>query len=92
MAPFPAPEALRLLRRLEFHSTPKHASWLNMAEIELSVLGSQCLARRITDPATLARETQAWQERRNRDGVTIKWRFTVHKARHALPHLYPQQS
>jgi DDE superfamily endonuclease len=89
---FPPAEALRLLRRLEFHFTPKHANWLNMAEIELSVLGSQCLDRRIAAPALLAQETAAWQLQRNRDGITVKWRFTVQKARTALPHLYPQQS
>ena len=89
---FAPAEARRLLRRLEFHYTPKHASWLNMAEIELSVLSSQCLNRRIADPALLAQETTAWQTRRNRDGITVKWRFTVQNARTALPHLYPQQS
>jgi len=89
---FPPAEALRLLRRLEFHYTPKHASWLNMAEIELSVLSSQCLDRRIPDRDTLIAETTPWQDRRNRDGIPVKWRFTVQKARTALPHLYPQYS
>jgi hypothetical protein len=89
---FPPAEARRLLRRLEFHYTPKHASWLNMAEIELSVLSSQCLDRRIADAALLAQEIAAWQLQRNRDGITVKWRFTVQKARAVLPHLYPQQS
>jgi transposase len=86
---FAPAEARRLLRRLEFHYTPKHASWLNMAEIELGVLSSQCLNRRIADPKTLAQETSAWQDRRNRDGTTVKWRFTVQNARTTLPHLYP---
>lgn len=89
---FPPAEALRLLRRLEFHYTPKHASWLNMAKIELSVLSSQCLDRRIAAPDTLSAETKSWQDRRNRDHTPVTWRFTVHKARAVLPHLYPQQS
>lgn len=89
---FPAAEALRLLRRLEFHYTPKHASWLNMAEIEIGVLSRQCLARRIADPETLACEVAAWQARRNQDGTTVKWRFTVSDARSRLPHLYPEYS
>jgi hypothetical protein len=86
---FPPAEARRILRRLEFHYTPKHGSWLNMAEIELSVLGSQCLARRIAERAVLAKETDAWQRARNQEGTTIKWRFTVQQARSKLAHLYP---
>jgi len=86
---FPPAEARRILRRLEFHYTPKHGSWLDMAEIELSVLGSQCLARRIAEREVLIEETDAWQRARNRDGTTIKWRFTVQQARNKLPHLYP---
>jgi len=89
---FPPAEARRLLRRLEFHYTPKHASWLDMAEIELSVLSSQCLAHRIADPDTLAAETAAWQKRRNQAGIPVKWRFTVNDARQRLPHLYPEHS
>jgi hypothetical protein len=89
---FPPAEARRLLRRLEFHYTPKHASWLDMAEIELSVLASQCLAHRIPDRDTLAGETAAWQARRNQDGIPVKWRFTVNDARQRLPHLYPEHS
>jgi hypothetical protein len=89
---FPPAEARRLLRRLEFHYTPKHASWLDMAEIELSVLASQCLAHRIPDRDTLAGETAAWQVRRNQDGIPVKWRFTVNDARQRLPHLYPEHS
>jgi hypothetical protein len=89
---FPPAEARRLLRRLEFHYTPKHASWLNMAEIELSVLSSQCLDRRIADRETLAQESSAWQGRRNRDAIPVKWRFTVQNARTTLPHLYPPVS
>lgn len=89
---FPPAEARRILGRLEFHYTPKHGSWLNMAEIELSVLGSQCLARRIADPEVVIRETDAWQRTRNRIGTTIKWRFTLQQARGKLHHLYPPTS
>ena len=89
---FAPAEARRLLRRLEFHYTPKHVSWLDMAEIELSVLSSQCLDRRIPDQQTLAQETNSWQDQRNRDGIPVKWRFTVNDARQRLSHLYPSQS
>ena len=65
-----------LLRRVEFHYTPKHASWLNMAEIEIGVLERQCLARRLTDRATARREVNAWERRRNAEGRTIEWTFT----------------
>lgn len=88
---FPAHEARRLLRRLEFHYTPKHGSWLNMAEAELSVLSGQCLDRRIADLDILAREATAWAVERNHERVRIKWRFTVHDARRKLSHLYPVQ-
>ena len=88
---FPPQEARRLLRRLEFHYTPKHGSWLNMAEAELSVLSGQCLDRRIADLAILAREVSAWTRGRNDERVRIKWRFTVHDARRKLSHLYPAQ-
>jgi len=87
---FPAAEARRLLRHLEFHYTPKHASWLNMAEIEIGILSNQCLARRIPEPDTLVVETTAWQTQRNREGIPVKWRFTIQDARRRLPHLYPQ--
>ena len=89
---FPAAEARRILQHLEFHYTPKHGSWLNMAEIELSVLSRQCLQRRIADRETLTGEVAAWQYRRNQDGTTTKWRFTVNDARSRLPHLYPETS
>ena len=89
---FPPGEARRLLRRLEFHYTPKHASWLNMAEIELSVLGGQCLDRRIADPDALSAEVAAWQEQRNRAGIPVKWRFTLGAARTRLTRLYPATS
>jgi hypothetical protein len=86
---FPAAEARRLWQRLEVHYTPKHGSWLNMAEIELSVLARQCLRRRIPDMATLTRETTAWQHDRNARTRTITWRFTTPDARIKLHRLYP---
>ena len=86
---FPPAEARRILRRLEFHYTPKHGSWLDMAEIELSILGRQCLARRVAERDVLIKETNAWQRARNRQRTTIKWRFTVQDARGKLAHLYP---
>jgi hypothetical protein len=87
---FPPEEARRLLERLEIHFTPKHGSWLDMAEIELSVLTNQCLARRIADIETLRRETQAWADRRNASQTGVDWQFTVGDARIKLKHLYPQ--
>jgi DDE superfamily endonuclease len=86
---FPPAEARRILNRLEFHYTPKHGSWLNMAEIELSVLSRQCLDRRIPDKDTLKTEVAAWQEKRNETANTIDWRFTTQDARIKLKHLYP---
>ena len=86
---FPPEEARRILRRLEFHYTPTHASWLNMVEIEISVLASQCLARRIPDRSTLEREIAAWQKRRNADGARITWMFDAAAARRKLGKLYP---
>lgn len=85
-------EARRILRRLEFHYTPKHASWLDMAEVEIGVLSRQCLQRRIPDSEILDRETAAWAARRNADHATTHWRFTVSDARSKLNHLYPVQS
>ena len=82
-------EASRLRHRLEFHYTPKHASWLNMAEIEISALSRQCLKRRVSDTAALAAETEAWQTERNRKQVMIHWHFTVPDARSKLSRLYP---
>jgi len=82
-------EARRITRRLELHYTPKHGSWLNMAEIELSVLNQQCLDRRIPDQATLEREVAAWEEERNRAAATVNWRFTTDDARIKLKKLYP---
>jgi transposase len=86
---FPAPEAHRILQRLEFHYTPKHASWLNMVEIEIGVLRGQCLDRRIGDRAVLNAEDAAWQRQRNASGACIKWRFTTQKARQKLARAYP---
>ena len=87
---YPPEEAWRLARRLEFHHTPKHASWLNMAELELSVLSRQCLSRRIGDAATLAREVAAWEQDRNAMRAKIHWCFRAADARVKLAHLYPQ--
>ena len=86
---FPPAEAERLLGKLEFHYTPKHGSWLNMAEIEFSVLSRQCLKRRVPDRATLEAEIAAWQERRNANAGPIDWRFTTDDARIKLKRLYP---
>ena len=89
-ATFPPDEAWRLRRRLEFHYTPKHASWLNMAECELSVLAGQCLNRRIADRDRLATQVAAWVADRNRAKARIEWTFRVADARKKLDHLYPQ--
>ncbi len=86
---FPAAEARALAERLEIHYTPKHGSWLNMAEIELSVLGRQCLSRRIETLEALASESSAWSARRNEAAATISWRFKIEDARIKLHHLYP---
>jgi hypothetical protein len=86
---FEPAEAQRILSRLEFCHTPKHGSWLNMAEIELSVLSRQCLSRRIPDQETLKREVEAWQDERNHQETWIDWRFTTADARLKLQHLYP---
>jgi hypothetical protein len=86
---FPPAEARRIAERLEIHYTPKHGSWLNMAEIELSVLGRQCLDRRIADSPCLMREVGAWEDGRNDADAVINWRFTTADARIKLKHLYP---
>jgi len=86
---FSPAEAKRLADKLEVHYTPKHGSWLNMAEIELSVLARQCLAERIGDKENLKKQVAAWQERRNAHAVTINWRFTTEDARIKLKRLYP---
>lgn len=82
-------EARRILSRLEFHYTPKHASWLNMVEIEIGVMVKQCLARRIADKRTLVAEITAWEQRRNADDAHIDWMFTVERAREKLGRAYP---
>src|ERR1700754_1437903 len=86
---FPAQEAHRILKRLEFHYTPKHASWLNMVEIEIGVLRGQCLDRRIGDRAVLNTEVAAWEKQRNKARARIKWMFTVERARTKLARAYP---
>ena len=86
---FPAPEAHRILRRIEFHYTPKHASWLNMVEIEIGVLRNQCLDRRIGDRITLEAEVAAWERQRNVASARIKWMFTTQRARIKLLRAYP---
>ena len=86
---FEPAEARRLADRIEWHDTPRHGSWLNRAEIELSVLARQCLDRRIPDRDTLAREVAAWEAERNAAGVTADWQFTNADARVKLKKLYP---
>ena len=86
---FPPAEAKRLADRLEIHPTPKHGSWLNMAEVELGILGRQCLDRRLPDRGTVAREVAAWVAQRNAAAVTVDWRFTTADARTTLKRLYP---
>jgi len=88
-AAFPPAEAKRLADKLEIHHTPKHGSWLNMAEIELGVLQRQCLRRRIPDRAAMERETAAWAARRDAATAAIDWQFTTADARTKLKRLYP---
>lgn len=87
---FAPQEARRLVERFEWHFTPKHGSWLNMAEIELSVLASQCLDRRISDKAWLEGEVAAWQAHRNKNNAKADWHFSTQTARVKLKNLYPQ--
>ncbi len=87
---FEPAEARRIIRRLEIHYTPKHASWLNMVEIEIGVMVSQCLSRRIPTKAILVREVKAWERRRNQDKARIKWLFTLERAREKLGRAYPK--
>ena len=89
---FPPAEARRLAQRLEFHYTPVHASWLNMAELELAVLTRQCLNRRLATLADVAREVAAWQAARNHAAAGATWRFTTTDARTKLARLYPQHA
>lgn len=85
---FEPQEARRIARKLEFHFTPKHGSWLNMAEIEISILSRQCLKRRVPDIPTLQREVNAWAEDRNTNHATVNWRFSLTDARTKLNWLY----
>lgn len=87
---FEPAEARRILGRIEFHFTPKHASWLNMVEIEIGVMVNQCLDRRIPDKATLIKQIAAWERRRNAEKASIDWVFTVDRARQKLGRAYPQ--
>jgi hypothetical protein len=87
---FPPTEARRLARRLEIHHTPKHGSWLNIAENELSALTRQCLSRRIGTIEKMASEVEAWDQTRNRNGVRVNWHFSIEQARTKLHRVYPQ--
>lgn len=87
---FPPEEARRLIKRLEVHHTPKHGSWLNVAEIELRALSIQCISRRIADIRLLRREVKAWTKDRNRRSVEVDWQFKTADARIRLKHLYPE--
>lgn len=89
---FPPTEARRLTEKLEFHYTPKHGSWLNMVEIELSVLARQCLDQRLPDRVSVAQVVTPWEARRNASRATVDWRFRVQDARTKLSELYPSQS
>ena len=86
---FAPEEARRIAKKLEFHYTPKHGSWLNMAEIELSILARQCLDRRIPTEAILKEEVSAWEARRNHEQARINWRFSINEARQKLHRPYP---
>jgi hypothetical protein len=86
---FPPEQARRILDKLDIHYTPKHGSWLNMAEIELSILSRQCLDRCLPDPETLKQQVSAWQEKRNAMARPLDWRFTTEEARVKLKKLYP---
>jgi hypothetical protein len=88
-ATFPPAEACRLLRKLDFHYTPKHGSWLNMAEIEFAVVSTQCLDRRLGNQETVRRASAAWERSRNAQKAIVDWRFTTAKARRKLKHIYP---
>ena len=87
---FPAEEARRILKKIEFHYTPKHASWLDMAEIELSVLSVQCITRRIGDINLLNKEVRVWENERNQNRTAINWKFTTKKARKKMKRAYPE--
>jgi len=87
---FAAPEARRLAKRLEIHYAPKHGSWMNIAEIELSALSKQCLSRRIPDREAMSREVEAWASKRNAEQAKVDWHFTTDEARIKLKRLYPK--
>ena len=87
-AAFEPEEARRIARKLEWHYTPKHGSWLDMAEVELAVLNRQCLDRRIPDRETVAQVVSVWEERRNEAGATVEWQFTTDKARDKRKRVY----
>ena len=86
---FPAAEALRIAKKLEIHHTPKHGSWLNMAEIELGILSRQCLKKRIPDQQSMRKEVQAWEQNRNNMKLKVDWQFSTKDARIKLKRLYP---
>jgi DDE superfamily endonuclease len=86
---FAPAEARRILQKLDFRYTPKHGSWLNMAEVELAIVSTQCLDQRLGDPATLGQMLATWEARRNAAQATVSWRFTTGKARRKLKRLYP---
>ncbi len=88
-ATFPPAEACRILRRWDFHYTPKHGSWLHMAAIEFAVVSTQCLDRRLGAQETVRRAVAAWERARNAQKATVDWRFTTAKARRTLKHIYP---
>lgn len=87
---YPASEARRIIKRLEIHYTPKHGSWLNIAEIELNVMTRQCLSRRIDEIHLLRQELSAWEDERNKNANTICWQFRADDARIKLVSLYPK--
>ena len=87
---FPPEEARRIIQKLEFHYTPKHASWLNQVEIELSVLSRQCLERRLPNPETLTSEITAWEKQRNQQKASVYWCFQTKDARRKMQRLYPR--
>jgi hypothetical protein len=89
---FAPAEARRIAKKLEFHYTPKHGSWLNAAEVELAALANQCLGRRIPDTDSVRREVGAWEWRRNEESIKVNWRFSAADARTKLSRLYPVQS
>jgi hypothetical protein len=86
---FQPDEARRILGKLEFHYTPKHGSWLNLAESEISIMNSQCLDRRLESVAAIAQQVAPWEESRNATRIRVHWTFTVEAARQKLKNLYP---